>query len=291
MTATANIMSRYFELTKPKVVALIVFTAVIGMFLATESMVPWNVLVFGTLGIGMVSGAAAALNHLIDQRIDARMARTKNRPLPTGSLDGKRVLTFATILGGIGLALLVWQVNWLTAVLTFISLLGYAVVYTVFLKHATPQNIVIGGAAGAAPPLLGWVAVTNSIDPHALLLFAIIFAWTPPHFWALAIYRKDDYAQAAVPMLPVTHGIAFTRWQILFYTILLFIITLLPFLTGMSGWLYLIGAVVLGVIFLIYAIALMRNPDDVFLPMRVFKYSIWYLMGLFAFLLVDHYLI
>lgn len=281
---------QYLELCKPKVVALIVFTAIVGMFLAVPGMVPWPILISATVGIGLVAGAAAAMNHLLDRRIDAVMTRTQHRPLPSGQLNEKKVITFALLIGALGTGLLVWQVNVLTAVLTFLALLGYAIVYTVFLKRATPQNIVIGGAAGAAPPVLGWAAVTGEVHANALLLFLIIFAWTPPHFWALAIYRRHDYAQAAIPMLPVTHGVPFTRWQILFYTIILFLITLFPYLTGMSGLFYLGGAVVLGAAFLYYAIALLRRPDDELLPFKVFKFSILHLMALFAFLLIDHYL-
>lgn len=286
MTATAR---SYLELCKPNVVALLMFTAVVGMLLATPGMVPLNALVFGTLGIGLASASAAAFNHFLDRRIDAHMARTRHRPLPTGALDARRVIAFATALGVLAMAVLWWLVNPLTAILTFASLIGYAVVYTAFLKRATPQNIVIGGIAGAAPPLLGWVAVTGEVDPHALLLVLIVFVWTPPHFWALAIARRSDYAKAAVPMLPVTHGVVYTRWQILFYTVLLFVATLLPFLTGMSGWFYLGGAVVLGAVFLYYAVALIRRPDAG-LEMPAFRYSITYLMALFAVLLVDHYL-
>lgn len=279
----------YLELTKPKVVALITFTAMVGMFLATPAMVPWAVLVFGALGIALSAGAAAAINHLVDQRIDTLMLRTRRRPLPCGHLDRWQVLTFALLLGMSGMALLLAFTNALTALLTFCSLIGYAVIYTLFLKRATPQNIVIGGAAGAAPPLLGWVAVTGQVDPGALLLFLIIFAWTPPHFWALAIHRRHEYAKADIPMLPVTHGVAFTRLHILLYTIILFLITWLPFLIGMSGWLYLLGAVALGMRFLGYAVRLLVTGDDR-LAMPMFGFSIVYLFGLFALLMVDHHL-
>lgn len=281
----------YLELCKPKVVALILFTAVIGMFLATPGMVPLDALVFGTVGIGLAASSAAAINQLLDQRFDAKMARTAGRPLPQGHVNSRQVLIFAGILGAISMAILYWLVNPLTAVLTFFSLLGYAVIYTVWLKHATPQNIVIGGAAGAAPPLLGWAAVTGNVGPEALILFLIIFAWTPPHFWALAIARREDYAKVDIPMLPVTHGSGFTRWQILFYTVILIIITLLPWLIQMSGWLYLGTAVITGAIFLGYAIAMLIKPDDNKLPMKTFGYSIVYLMVLFAGLLLDHYLL
>ncbi len=279
----------YFELTKPRVVALIVFTAIIGMFLAVPGMVPWRPLVFGTLGIWLAAASAAAINHLIDQRIDILMARTAQRPLPQGQLSSRQVLLFAIALGALSMLILVLWVNTLTALLTFASLIGYAIVYTGFLKRATPQNIVIGGAAGAAPPVLGWAAVTGHVHPYALLLCLIIFVWTPPHFWALAIFRRDDYSRAQVPMLPVTHGVEYTRWHVLYYTVLLFIVTLLPYLTGMSGLFYLGGAVVLGAGFLYYAIVLLNPPGELF-AMKVFNYSIIYLMALFAFLLVDHYL-
>ncbi|MDX1605844.1 MAG: heme o synthase [Candidatus Competibacterales bacterium] len=280
----------YLELTKPKVVALITFTAMVGMFLATPRMLPWEVLIFGSLGIALVAGAAAAINHLVDRRVDAVMARTRGRPLPSGHLDSRQVLTFAGLIGALGMVLLLVFTNLLCALLTFGSLIGYAVVYTMFLKRATPQNIVIGGAAGAAPPLLGWVAVTGQVDPGALLLFLIIFTWTPPHFWALAIHRQREYAEADIPMLPVTHGVEFTRLQILLYTILLLLVTLLPYLIGMSGLVYLLGALVLGGRFLSYAWRLYRRADDR-LAMPTFGFSIVYLFGLFAALMVDHYLL
>jgi protoheme IX farnesyltransferase len=285
----SSIAHEYLELTKPRVVALIVFTAIIGMFLAVPGMVPVQVLIFGTVGIWLAAASAAAINHLIDQRIDRIMARTAHRPLPTGALTPTQVLAFAVVLGALSMAILVALVNPLTAVLTFASLIGYAIVYTAWLKRATPQNIVIGGAAGAAPPVLGWAAVTGHVHPYALLLFLIIFVWTPPHFWALAIFRRDDYSRAQVPMLPVTHGVTYTRWHVLFYTILLVVATVLPFITGMSGLFYLGGALVLGVGFLYYAIVLM-NPPNEFFAMKVFNYSIIYLMALFAFLLIDHYI-
>ena len=283
-------LSQYFELTKPRVVALIVFTAVIGMFMAVPGIPPWRALVFGNLGIWLAASSAAAINHLLDRRIDALMARTAHRPLPTGSLTQMQVLVFAIVLGVLSMLLLVVFVNWLCALLTFASLIGYAIIYTGFLKRATPQNIVIGGAAGAAPPVLGWIAVTTHHWEHALLLFLIIYVWTPPHFWALAIFRRDDYARAMIPMLPVTHGVEYTRWQILFYTILLVLVTVLPWIAGMSGVFYLGGALVLGGVFLYYAIRLMNPPSEAF-AMQVFGYSIWYLMALFAFLLVDHWLL
>jgi len=278
----------YYELCKPRVVALIVFTAVVGMFLATPGMVPPLVLIFGTLGIGLVAASAAAVNHVADHRIDAVMVRTKYRPLPQGELSRPQALAFAAVIGALGMTLLITFVNTLTAVLTLLSLVGYAVIYTLYLKRATPQNIVIGGAAGAAPPVLGWTAVTGSIDPHSLLLFLIVFAWTPPHFWALAIYRRNDYAKADIPMLPITHGVDFTRLQILLYTVILTVVTILPFATYMSGWVYLIGALVLDGVFLYYAICLQWDHDDR-LAMRMFWYSIIYLMALFAVLFIDHY--
>lgn len=284
-----SVASHYFELCKPKVVYLIVFTAVVGMFLAVPTWPPLNALVAGTLGIGLAAASAAAINHLLDQRIDAVMARTRNRPLPSGLLGERQVLCFALILCAVSMILLVVWVNPLTAMLTFFSLIGYAIIYTVWLKRATPQNIVIGGAAGAAPPVLGWVAVTGSIDPNALILFLIIYVWTPPHFWALAIHRRHDYAAADIPMLPVTHGVQFTRWHILFYTILLIIVTILPFLTGMSGLLYLSGVTVLNIGFLWYVLRMLSGKDES-LPMQTFSYSIIYLMLLFVFLLADHYL-
>jgi protoheme IX farnesyltransferase len=278
----------YLELTKPRVVALITFTALVGMLLATPGMAPWPILLFGSLGIALMAGSAAAINHLVDRRVDALMARTCRRPLPSGHLEAWEVLGFALLIGILGFVLLLTFANPLTAVLTFTALIGYAVIYTLFLKRATPQNIVIGGAAGAAPPLLGWTAVTGQVDPGALLLFLIIYVWTPPHFWALAIHRRHDYASADLPMLPVTHGVAFTRLHILLYTILLFLITLLPFLTGMSGWIYLIGAVGLGLRFLSYAVRLYATGDER-LAMPTFGFSIVYLFGLFAALLLDHY--
>jgi heme o synthase len=290
LRAMTNLASQYWALTKPRVVALIVFTALVGMLLAVPGLPPWRAVLFGGLGIWLAAGSAAAINHLIDQKIDAVMARTAHRPLPTGSLRGWQVLLFALALGAASMALLLWQVNPLTAALTFGSLIGYAIIYTGFLKRATPQNIVIGGLAGAAPPALGWVAVTGELHPHALLLALIIFVWTPPHFWALAIYRREDYARAMIPMLPVAYGVEYTRWHVLFYTVLLILVTVLPWLTGMSGLFYLGGALVLGAAFLYYAIRLLKPPGERF-AMEVFNYSIVYLMALFAFLLVDHYLL
>jgi protoheme IX farnesyltransferase len=278
----------YYELTKPKVVMLIAFTAVVGMFLAVGGLPPLFALVFGTAGIWMAAASAAAINHVIDQRIDSVMARTRHRPLPTGHVTEQQALAFAFALGCGSMVLLTFLVNPLTAVLTFASLIGYAIVYTVWLKRATPQNIVIGGAAGAAPPVLGWAAVTNTIDPNALLLFLIVFTWTPPHFWALAIARREEYAKVGVPMLPVTHGVEFTRLHILLYTVLLALVTVLPYLTGMSGLVYAAAALGLNAVFLYYAWQLWATGRADW-PMRTFRYSITYLGLLFAALLVDHY--
>jgi protoheme IX farnesyltransferase len=278
----------FLELTKPKVTLLIVFTAIVGMVLASRGMVPLPVLVFGTLGIAMASGSAATLNHILDRRIDKQMARTRRRPLATGSLRTSQALVFAGVLC-VGSIVVLWQsAGGLCALLTFGSVIGYAVIYTGWLKHATPQNIVIGGAAGAAPPVLGWVAVTHSIDAQALVLFMIIFTWTPPHFWSLAIARREEYANAGIPMLPVTHGIPYTRRQILLYTVLLILCTLLPAVIGMSGLIYLAAALVLDARFLYLALALHRGlrPD---LPIRTFRFSITYLMALFAAFIADHY--
>ena len=279
----------YYELTKPRVVMLIVFTAIVGMFLSVPGWPGVTGLFFGTLGIGLASSSAAVFNHVLDARIDIQMMRTMGRPLPQGKLTERSALMFASSLCVISMIILWFFVNPLTAVLTFCSLIGYAVVYTVFLKRATPQNIVIGGAAGAAPPVLGWTAVTGEVTSAALLLFLIIFVWTPPHFWALAIARKDDYAKADIPMLPVTHGEAYTRINILLYTILLVVITIIPYLIGMSGLIYLAAAAVLGGRYLWYSIQMWRGPDDPELPMRSFKYSITYLGLLFSALLLDHY--
>jgi protoheme IX farnesyltransferase len=279
----------YYELTKPRVVALIVLTAIVGSFLSTPGLPPLDLLLWGNVGIGLAAACAATLNQVLDQRIDAKMARTRTRPLPTGGLAEHQALWFAAALGVASMLLLWFLVNPLTAVLTCASLIGYAVIYTLWLKRATPQNIVIGGAAGAAPPVLGWAAITNSIDPHALLLFLIIFAWTPPHFWALAIARREDYAKVDIPMLPVTHGVEFTRLHVLLYTIILVLATLLPWITGMCGLLYLLAALGLNAAFLYYAIQLKRSPRKE-LPMKVFHFSVQYLMWLFLALLVDHYL-
>ena len=278
----------FMQLTKPKVSLLIVFTAIVGMALASPGMVPLPALVFGTLGIAMASGSAATLNHILDRRIDKQMARTRRRPLATGSLRTSQALAFAGVLC-VGSMMVLWlSAGSLCALLTFGSVIGYAVIYTGWLKHATPQNIVIGGAAGAAPPVLGWVAVTHSIDAQALVLFMIIFTWTPPHFWSLAIARREEYAKVGIPMLPVTHGIPYTRLQILLYTVLLILCTLIPAVIGMSGLIYLAAALVLDARLLYLAWALHRGarPD---LPIRTFRFSITYLMALFGAFIADHY--
>ncbi len=287
--AWAEHLRAYYELCKPRVVFLIVFTAIVGMLLSTPGLLPLDAFLFGTLGIALASASAAAFNHVAEEHVDARMARTRGRPLPTGYIGNKKALTFAFILAALAMGILVRLVNPLTAVLTFSSLIGYAVIYTLYLKHATPQNIVIGGAAGAAPPVLGWTAITGEIHAHALLLFLIIFVWTPPHFWALAIHRYRDYTEVDIPMLPVTHGVEYTRLQVLLYTILLVAVSLLPFAVKMSGPVYLLGALVLGGIFLYYAIAMKIRKEDRRLPMKTFGYSITYLILLFSLLLVDHY--
>jgi len=278
----------YLQLCKPKVVALIVFTAVVGMLLSTRGFVPLDIFIFGTLGIGMAAASGAAINHVVDQHIDAIMARTQERPLPRSRLTQTQALVFALSLAVISMVMLTLLVNPLTAVLTFIALIGYAVIYTMFLKRTTPQNIVLGGAAGAAPPLLGWAAVTGDVNHQSLLLFLIIFVWTPPHFWALAIRRRAEYAKAGIPMLPVTHGVPYTKLHILLYTILLLAVTLLPFVIKMSGIIYLSGALALGIGFLYYAVSLYRKDSDE-LAMKTFAYSIFYLSCLFGFLLLDHY--
>ena len=285
----AQQLRAFYALTKPRVVSLIVFTAVIGMFLAVPGMVPANILIAATLGIALVSGAAAAVNCLVEQKIDALMRRTRWRPLPRGELTPAQALVFAGALGGLGLWILFHFVNALTMWLTVATFIGYAVVYTVLLKQATPQNIVIGGASGAMPPVLGWAAATGGVSVEAMILFLIIFAWTPPHFWALALYRTEDYAKAGVPMLPVTHGKPYTRLQVLLYTLILFAVSLLPFVVRMSGWLYFAAALILGGVFLAYAVRIYRAYTDA-LAQKTFRYSILYLALLFAALLVDHYL-
>ncbi|MHB1585538.1 MAG: heme o synthase [Acidiferrobacteraceae bacterium] len=278
----------YIELGKPRVVALIVFTAVVGMFLSTPGLVPWHILILGTIGIGLAASSAAAINHVLDRKSDAIMARTCGRPLPQGTVTNAEALTLALTVGVISMILLAVWVNPLTAVLTFLSLIGYAVIYTVFLKRATPQNIVIGGAAGAAPPILGWAAVTGHVAPDALILFLIIFTWTPPHFWSLALYRELEYEKVGIPMLPVTHGSQYTRLHILLYTLMLIAASLMPFASGMSGIAYLVGVSLLDGLFLFYAVRLyMRYSDR--LAQKTFYYSIQYLSALFGLLLFDHY--
>ncbi len=279
---------QFFALTKPRVVSLIVFTAVIGMFLAAPGLPPASAVVFGTLGIALVAGAAAAINCLVEQKIDAMMARTRTRPLPRGEISSMQTLIFACAIGAIGLGILYFKVNTLTMWLTLATFVGYAVIYTVLLKPATPQNIVIGGASGAMPPVLGWAAIANDVAPEALLLFLIIFVWTPPHFWSLALYRVKEYAKAGLPMLPVTHGSEYTRLMIVLYTAALFAVTLLPFAIRMSGLLYLAAALALGVAFFGHALALYRRYSDS-LARRTFRFSILYLAALFSALLLDHY--
>ena len=288
--APGSLLREYYELTKPRVVMLLSFTAIIGMLLAVPGVPPLGLLAWATLGITLQQAAAAAINQIIDREIDARMARTCGRPLVTGRITVTAGIAFATALGLAGFVVLWFMVNPLTALLTQLGLVGYAGIYTLWLKRATPQNIVIGGAAGAIPPVLGWAAMTGSVHPHALILFGIVFAWTPPHYWPLAIERKDEYADAGIPMLPVTHGDAYTRTQILLYTFILFAITLLPFATGMSSFVYLFGAVALGLVFIGHAWQLKFRPRPG-LAMKTFGYSIVYLMGLFSLLLADHYLL
>jgi len=287
--STVLTWKNYYTLCKPNVVAEMLFTAVVGMLLAVPGMPPLEPFIFGTLGIALAASSAAAVNHYIDRNADAQMARTEKRPLPTGELTTTNVITFALVLGVSSMLILIFFVNTLTAILTFLSLFGYAIVYTLYLKRATPQNIVIGGIFGATPPLLGWCAMTNEVHPYALLLALIVFVWTPPHFWALAIARREEYAKVNIPMLPVTHGPEFTRLQILLYTILLMIVTLLPYLTGMSGLIYLVSAVMLGLGFIYYAVLMMRKKDNK-TAMKTFVYSIVYITLLFAALLIDHYL-
>ncbi len=287
-TSGVSRLQQFWQLTKPRVVSLIVFTALIGMLLSTPGMVPLDVLVFGSLGIWLVAGAAAAINCLVEQKIDAVMARTRARPLPMGTISGQETLVFACLFGGAGLLLLYLLVNPLTMWLTLGTFVGYAIIYTVVLKPLTPQNIVIGGASGAMPPVLGWAAVTGQVTHEALLLFLIIFAWTPPHFWSLALYRKHEYAKAGVPMLPVTHGDRYTRLHVLLYTIILVAVSVLPFATRMSGAIYLAAALMLGAVYLWYAVRICLAYSDL-LARKAFRYSIVYLSALFAALLADHY--
>jgi len=278
----------YYELTKPRVVALLMLTAIVGMFMATSGVVPLGILFFGSLGMALAMGAAAAINQVVDQRIDAVMSRTANRPIVQGAVSSQRAVVFAVVLSLCSMVILCAFVNYLTAFLTLTGIVGYAFVYTMYLKRATPQNIVVGGLAGAIPPLLGWTAVTGEVHPHALLMVLIVFVWTPPHFWALAVHRVDEYAKAGVPMLPVTHGVAFTKTSVLLYTMLLMVVSLLPYITGMSGLLYLVSAGVLGVIFIGYGLRLKYGSDES-MAMKTFGYSIVYLMLLFVALLLDHY--
>ena len=289
MTSLFTHWRAYLEITKPKVVLLLVFTAIAGMVLSVPGMVPLQQSFFGIIGIALAAASAAAINHVIDQRSDAIMKRTQGRPLPSGALNTRDCLVFAIGIGVLAMLILVLLVNPLTALLTFLSLIGYAVIYTVWLKRATPQNIVIGGAAGAMPPVLGWVSITGEITAEPLLLFLIVFIWTPPHFWALAIHRRDDYAKVDIPMLPVTHGIKFTRLQILLYTVLLWVISIFPYLIHMSGIVYLVAAIILGAMFLYHTVKLFdeRLSSQ---PIKTFVFSIQYLMWLFAFMLIDHYL-
>lgn len=280
----------YYEITKPRVVALLLLTALAGMCLSTASMVSWRVLIPAMLGIGAMSAAAAAINHIVDRNIDSKMQRTSSRPIPNGRIKPSHGIVFSFILAVLGFAILFFTVNPLTAWLTLSGLFGYSFIYTLYLKRATPQNITIGGLAGAIPPLLGWTAVTNQVDAQALLLVLIIFTWTPPHFWALAIHRRDDYAKVGIPMLPVTHGISFTKTQVLLYTVLLFVVCLLPYLVGMSGWLYLLSTLVLNSIFFYYAWRLKFKAVEQS-AMQTFKFSIIHLMLLFIALLLDHYLL
>ena len=285
---TASRINQFYRLTKPRVVSLIVFTAVIGMFMAIPGAVPLDILLLGTTGIALVAGAAAALNCLVEQKMDAVMARTKGRPLPQGKVSVPETLFFLLIVGGVGLFILYEWVNELTMWLTLGTFVGYAIIYTVILKPLTPQNIVIGGASGAMPPVLGWTAVTGEIASDALLLFLIIFAWTPPHFWALALYRKNEYASSGMPMLPVTHRDQYPRLRVLLYTVILCVITILPYVTQMSGLIYLVSSTILNGIFMYYAIEIYRNYSDQ-LAREAFRYSILYLALLFVALLVDHY--
>lgn len=285
-----NTIKNYYELCKPNVVLMMLITALVGSLLASKTLAPLSLIALAMIGIGLCASSAAAINQIIDRKVDANMNRTENRPIPLGEVSPVNASIFAFVLGSFGVLILVLYVNALTAMLTLASLIGYAFIYTVYLKRATPQNIVIGGLAGAAPPLLGWTAVTNSIDPNALLLVLIIFAWTPPHFWALAIHRKDDYAKENIPMLPVTHGVPFTKLQIILYTIILILVSILPFVVLMSGIFYLMSALILGFIFLYYSVRLyLSSNNDLAFP--TFTYSIYYIFLIFAALLIDHYLI
>ena len=289
MNATMPGWQDYLTLCKPRVVLLMLLCAIVGMLLATPGMVPWDILVFGNLGIALVAASAAAMNHLMDARVDAVMARTRNRPVARGRVSGAQGAVFVALTGLVGLVILAWLVNPLTALLNLASWIGYGLIYTLYLKHATPQNIVIGGLFGAAPPLFGWTAVTGTIDGGALLLVLIIFAWTPPHFWALAIDRVDEYREVAIPMLPVTHGEQYTKLHILLYTVILILISVMPFVIGMSNILYLAVALVLGGVFLFHCVRMLKDRDQA--PIQTFRYSIVYLMLLFIGLVLDHYML
>ena len=285
-----NLLRSYYVLCKPNVVYMMLICALVGMLLAEESVTSVTNIVVALIGIALCSGSAAAINQVIDRKADASMTRTDQRPLPQGELSATHASSFAFVIGVAGALVLYLYINTLTMILTIASLIGYAFIYTVYLKRATPQNIVIGGLAGAAPPLLGWAAISNTIDPYALLLVLIIFVWTPPHFWALAIYRKDEYAKESIPMLPVTHGVAFTKLQIVLYTIILFIVSILPYIVLMSGGIYLISAVILSSMFMYYSIKLYFSSDDE-IAMKTFNFSIYYIFLIFVALLCDHYLI
>ena len=289
MTATMPGWQDYLTLCKPRVVLLMLLCALVGMLLATPGMVPWDILVFGNLGIALVAASAAAMNHLMDARVDAVMARTRNRPVAQGRVSGAQGAVFVALTGLVGLVILAWLVNPLTALLNLTSWIGYGLIYTLYLKRATPQNIVIGGLFGAAPPLFGWTAVTGTIDGGALLLVLIIFAWTPPHFWALAIDRVDEYREVAIPMLPVTHGEQYTKLHILLYTVILILISVMPFVIGMSNIIYLAVALVLGGVFLFHCVRMLKDRDQA--PIQTFRFSIVYLMLLFIGLVVDHYML
>jgi|TARA_B110000967_G_C18809375_1_gene522752 protoheme IX farnesyltransferase len=284
-----TIVRNYYELCKPNVVLMMLLCALVGIVLASETLVPLIDIIVPLIGIGLCSGSAAAINQIIDREADAEMDRTDKRPIPQGEISVRNASIFALTIGLLGAAILIFLVNSLTAILTILALGGYAFIYTIYLKRATPQNIVIGGLAGAAPPLLGWASVTNTIEPNALLLVLIIFIWTPPHFWALAIYRKDDYAKQSIPMLPVTHGVAFTKLQIVLYTIILFLVSLFPYIVLMSGTIYLVSALILSSLFLFYSVRLYLSDDDKY-AMQTFWFSIYYIFLIFIALIVDHFI-
>ena len=285
-----RLLKSYYLLCKPNVVYMMLICALVGMLLAEESVSSISRIVIALIGIAFCSGSAASINQVIDRKADASMTRTDQRPIPQGDLSAVHASTFALVIGLTGALILYFFINTLTMILTLASLIGYAFIYTVYLKRATPQNIVIGGLAGAAPPLLGWASISNTVDPYALLLVLIIFVWTPPHFWALAIYRKDEYAKESIPMLPVTHGVAFTKLQIVLYTIILFIVSVLPYIVLMSGWIYLFSAITLSSMFMYYSIKLYYSDDNVF-AMKTFNFSIYYIFLIFVALLLDHFLI